>query len=115
MYRTAMLAKDMMAAAAKPLLLSILAEGESYGYEIIQKVRELSGGEIEWSDGTLYPVLHRLEREDLIDSEWKEAETGRERKYYFLSSKGRKVLTAERQQWLNVHNTHCKLWRRNPV
>jgi DNA-binding PadR family transcriptional regulator len=110
-----MLAKDMVAASARPLLLSILAEGESYGYEIIQKVRQISGGEIEWSDGTLYPVLHRLEREGLIDSEWKEAETGRERKYYFLSSKGRKVLQIERQQWLAVHNTLCKLWKLKPV
>ncbi len=111
-----MLAKDMVAASAKPLLLSILAEGESYGYEIIQKVRELSGGEIQWSDGTLYPLmLHRLEREELIESEWKEADTGRERKYYFLSAKGRKVLEAERQQWLTVHNTLCKLWKLKPV
>src|ERR1019366_4361357 len=78
MYKTAMLAKDMVAASAKPLLLSILAEGESYGYEIIQTVRELSGGHIEWSDGMLYPVLHRLERDKLIESEWKEADSGRE-------------------------------------
>ena len=106
-----MLAKDMVAASAKPLLLSILAEGESYGYEIIQKVRELSGGQIQWSDGMLYPVLHRLERDGLIDSEWKEAESGRERKYYFLNSNGRKVLKTERQQWLTVHNTLSKLWK----
>lgn len=110
-----MLAKDMVAASAKPLLLSILSEGESYGYEIIQKVRELSGGEIQWSDGTLYPVLHRLEREGLIESEWKESESGRERKYYSLSKNGRKVLEAERQQWLTVHNTLCKLWKLKPV
>ena len=88
MYKTAMLTKDMVAASSKPLLLSILAEGESYGYEIIQKVRELCGGQIEWSDGMLYPVLHRLERDGLIESEWKEADTGRERKYYFISSDG---------------------------
>jgi DNA-binding PadR family transcriptional regulator len=115
MYKTAMLAKDMVAASAKPLLLSILAEGESYGYEIIQKVREVSGGHIEWSDGMLYPVLHRLEREGLIDSEWKEADTGRERKYYFLTSEGGKTLAAERQQWLKVHNTLCKLWKLKPI
>ena len=66
MYKTAMLTKDLVAASSKPLLLSILAGGESYGYEIIQKVRELSGGHIEWSDGMLYPVLHRLERDGLI-------------------------------------------------
>ncbi len=115
MYKTAMLAKDMVAASAKPLLLSILADGESYGYEIIQKVRELSGGEIEWSDGMLYPVLHRLERDGLIDSEWKEADTGRQRKYYFITTKGRKLLDAERKQWLTVHNTLGKLWKLKPV
>lgn len=115
MYKTAMLAKDMVAASAKPLLLSILAEGESYGYEIIQKVRALSGGQIEWSDGMLYPVLHRLERDGLIESEWKEAETGRQRKYYFISSDGHKALRTERQQWLTVHNTLGKLWNIRPV
>jgi PadR family transcriptional regulator PadR len=110
-----MLAKDLVAASSRPLVLSILAGGESYGYEIIQKVRELSGGDIEWSDGMLYPVLHRLEREGLIQSEWKEAETGRERKYYSLVSHGRKALSAERKQWLKVHNTLCKLWKLKPV
>jgi len=105
----------MVAASAKPLLLSILSEGTSYGYEIIQKVRELSGGQIEWSDGMLYPVLHRLERDGLIDSEWKEADTGRQRKYYFISAGGRKVLNTERQQWLTVHNTLSKLWKIKPV
>ena len=115
MYKTAMLAKDLVAASSKPLVLSILAGGESYGYEILQKVRELSGGHIEWSDGMLYPVLHRLEREKLIESEWKDAESGRERKYYFLSSKGKKTLVAEREQWLKVHNTLCKLWKIKPA
>ena len=110
-----MLAKDMVAASAKPLLLSILAGGESYGYEIIQKVRELSGGQIEWSDGMLYPVLHRLERDGLIISEWREADTGRERKYYSLNSHGNKALQAEREQWLTVHNTLSKLWKMKPA
>jgi DNA-binding PadR family transcriptional regulator len=110
-----MLAKDLVAASSKAMALSIIAEGESYGYEIIQKVRELSGGDIEWSDGMLYPVLHRLEREGLIASQWKEADTGRERKYYILTSKGRKILKGERQQWLKVHNTFCKLWKLEPV
>jgi len=115
MYKAAMLAKDLVAASSKPLLLSILADGESYGYEIIQKVRELSGGHVEWSDGMLYPVLHRLERDGLIESEWKNSEVGRERKYYFLSAKGKKSLAAEREQWLKVHNTLCKLWKIKPV
>ena len=115
MYKTIMLSKDMVAASAKPLLLSLLAGGESYGYEIIQQVRELSGGQIEWSDGMLYPVLHRLERDGRVESEWKESDIGRERKYYCLSSAGRKALKTEQQQWLTVHNTLSKLWKIKPV
>ena len=110
-----MLSKDLVGASSRPLVLSILGSGESYGYEIIQKVRELSEEEIEWTDGMLYPVLHRLERDGLIASEWKHAETGRERKYYRLTSEGRKALKAEREQWLRVHNTMCKLWKINPA
>lgn len=110
-----MISKDLVAASSKQLILSILSGGESYGYEIIQKVRELSGGEMEWTDGMLYPVLHRLEREGWILSKWKEADTGRERKYYRLTSDGKKALTTERQQWLTVHNTLCKAWNPNPV
>lgn len=110
-----MLAKDLVAASSKPLVLSILAEGESYGYEIMQKVRQFSDGHVEWSDGMLYPVLHRLEREGLIQSKWRQAETGRERKYYFLSSRGQQALKSEREQWLRVHNTLCKLWKLKPV
>lgn len=97
------------------MVLSILAEGESYGYEIIQKVLELSDNQIEWTDGMMYPVLHRLERERLIISEWKEADSGRERKYYRLSPDGRKALEAERRHWLTVHNTLSKLWKIKPV
>src|SRR5215471_18083788 len=111
MYCAAMLSKDLIGASSKPLVLSILADGESYGYEIIQKVRELSEEEIEWTDGMLYPVLHRLEGEGLIVSEWKSADTGRDRKYYRISPKGRKSLDAERKQWLTVHNTMCRLWK----
>ena len=115
MYKTPMITKDLVAASSKPMVLSILAGGQSYGYEIIQRVRELSGGQMEWSDGMLYPVLHRLERDGMIESKWKESDTGRERKYYFLSSKGRKALRAERQQWLTVHNSLCKLWKLKPA
>ena len=52
--------KDLVAASATPLVLAILAEGESYGYAILKRVRELSDGELEWTDGMLYPLLHRL-------------------------------------------------------
>ncbi len=59
--------KDLVAASATPLVLSILSEGESYGYAIIKRVDELSGGELQWTDGMLYPVLHRLERNGYVE------------------------------------------------
>ena len=57
--------KDLVAASATPLVLAILAEGDSYGYAIIKRVAELSGGHLQWTDGMLYPVLHRLERQGM--------------------------------------------------
>ena len=56
-----MVSKNLMAASTKPLILAILARGEIYGYQIIQRVIEISGGTLEWSEGMLYPVLHRLD------------------------------------------------------
>jgi PadR family transcriptional regulator, regulatory protein PadR len=106
-----MMNKDLVAASSKPLILSILADGENYGYAILQRVHELSGEQIEWSEGMLYPVLHRLESEGLISARWTQAESGRERKYYRLNQKGQKTLQAEKDQWLMVHNTLCKLWK----
>src|SRR5512135_3814764 len=113
-HSSAMLTKELVAASTVPLVLSVLTEGEAYGYALIQRVRELSGGRIEWSEGMLYPVLHWMEQEDLIESEWREAETGRKRKYYRLCREGRKALQAERTQWLTVHQTLTKLWRLQP-
>ena len=110
MYNGFMPNKDLVAASSRPLLLSILAEGENYGYSIIQRVRELSGGTLQWTDGMLYPVLHRLEREGLIQSEWKTPESGRRRKYYRLNGDGRRALKSERDDWLSVHKTLERLW-----
>jgi PadR family transcriptional regulator, regulatory protein PadR len=106
-----MLSKELVAASTVPLVLSVLTAGETYGYALIQRVGELSGGKIEWTEGMLYPVLHWMESENLIESEWREAETGRKRKYYWLRKEGRKALQEEKQQWLAVHETLAKLWK----
>ena len=90
--------------------MAILARGESYEYEIIQQVRALSGGKLAWTDGMLYPVLHRLERDGLVQSQWNVSETGRKRKYYRLSRLGEQALHAEQEQWAIVHATLSKLW-----
>jgi PadR family transcriptional regulator PadR len=107
-------AKDLVAASATPLILSILAEGDSYGYAIIKRVRELSDGQMRWTDGMLYPVLHRLEKQDLIESYGDTAETGRERKYYRLKKSGTRALAEHKSQWLLVHHTLQQLWEKNP-
>lgn len=111
MYNAVMkLNKDLVAASAAPLILSVLNEDESYGYALIQRVRELSQGEIQWTDGMLYPVLHRLEAQGWIESRWKISDTGRRRKYYRLKPAGRKALEQQREQWLVVHVTLAHLW-----
>ena len=106
-----MLSKELVAASTVPLVLSVLTEGESYGYALIQRVRELSDGRIEWTEGMLYPVLHWMEKERLIESEWREAETGRKRKYYRLRKEGRKELREEKERWMSVHETLVKIWK----
>ena len=93
------------------MIFSILMSGENYGYQIIQRVKELSGGKLEWSDGMLYPVLHRLEKDGFIRSQWKMSNGGRLRKYYMLTTKGREELENERRQWLSVHEALSKLWK----
>ena len=102
--------KDLVAASSTPLVLAILAEGDSYGYAILQRVRELSGGELEWTDGMLYPVLHRLERSGLVESRWEKAESGRRRKYYRVTKAGREQLAEERRQWRTVDEALRKIW-----
>lgn len=104
-----MIAKAMIAASTKPMILAILKRGENYGYRIIQSVREISGGELEWSEPMLYPVLRRLERDGLVKSRWKNTENGRFRRYYRLTSVGHEELEKERAQWQTVHGAFCKM------
>lgn len=105
-----MINKELVAASSRPIVLSILANGESYGYEIIQKVRTLSNGQIEWSDGMLYPVLRKLDQEGLLISEWRVSETGRKRRYYRINEQGKEALQNEKEQWQIVQTTLTKLW-----
>jgi PadR family transcriptional regulator PadR len=104
------ISKDLVAASAAPLVLSILREGESYGYAIIQKVRDLSDGQMEWTDGMLYPVLHRLEEQGLISASWQVSEAGRKRKYYSLTAQGKKELAEQKRQWEIVNTTLSGIW-----
>ena len=107
--------KDLVAAAATPLVLGILAEGESYGYAILQRVSELSDGELSWSDGMLYPLLHRLERLELVVSAWHSSPAGRARKHYRLSPRGEATLAEHRKQWTAVSSALDKVWKTKPA
>jgi len=109
-----MLSKDLTAATLRPAVLSVLAEGESYGYEIIRKAFTASGEQIEWAEGAVYPMLHRFERQGLIKSRWKTAENGRRRKYYRLNASGKKALEAEKEQWKAATNLLNNLWGPEP-
>lgn len=102
--------KDLIAASSTPIVLAILAEGDSYGYLILKRVRELSAGHMEWTDGMLYPVLHRLERLGYVEARWEAAETGRRRRYYRITASGRKHLAVERTQWQAVDATLRGIW-----
>ena len=105
-----MISKELIAASSEALVLSILERGENYGYDIIRLVRESSRERIQWSDGMLYPVLHRLEKRGLIQSSWRTAESGRRRKYYRLKPKGHTALKKQKEQWETVHCTLKAVW-----
>jgi PadR family transcriptional regulator, regulatory protein PadR len=102
--------KDLVAASATPMVLGILVHGESYGYAILKRVNELSGGELAWTDGLLYPLLHRLERLGHIESSWHTPPGGRRRKYYRITGQGRAELAEQRRQWAAVVGMLTNVW-----
>lgn len=103
--------KDLIAASSTPIVLAILAEEDSYGYAILQRVREVSGGHLAWTDGMLYPVLHRLGRLGYVDARWETAESGRRRKYYSITESGLAQLEEQQRQWQTVDATLRGIWR----
>lgn len=109
-----MISKDLVAASSKPLILSILSQRESYGYEIIKKVHELSGNKIQWKDGMLYPVLHKLENDNLIESFWDTSKSARKRKYYRIKPDGLKALKSQQEEWKLVNTVFNQLWGMTP-
>ena len=109
-----MIPKALVAASLKPFILSVLSRGPSYGYEIIQSVHDLTEGDVSWTTSTLYPVLHKLENEELLESFWEEMDKGPARKYYRLTAKGVKRMEVEKQQWLSIHRSLMLLWEPTP-
>jgi DNA-binding PadR family transcriptional regulator len=102
--------KDLVAASATPMVLGILAEGDSYGYAILRRINELSGGELDWTEGLLYPLLHRLERLGYVESSWQSVTGGRRRKYYRITNSGLAELAEQRRQWNTVVDVLKEIW-----
>lgn len=102
--------KDLVAASATPLVLGILAEDESYGYAILKRVNEMTDGELEWTDGMLYPLLHRLDRLGYVESRWRTSESGRRRKHYAITASGSAYLADQRRQWAVVSDALRAVW-----
>jgi len=93
-----------MAASTRPIILAIVSRGEDYGYNLIQKVKEFSGGNIEWTEGMIYPVLQRMEVDGLISSKWKMSADQRPRRYFRITERGRAELASELTGWGSVWN-----------
>ena len=102
--------KDLVAASATPIVLGILAEGESYGYAILRRISDLSGGELDWTEGLLYPLLHRLERLGHVESSWPVVPGERRRKYYRITRQGRAELAEQQRQWRTVVEALQRVW-----
>ena len=115
MHHAVMFNKELVAATTKPLILAILSEGDSYGYAIIQRVRELTSGELQWTDGMLYQVLHRLEKQKIVKAYWQTADSGRKRKYYAVSRIGNAELLESKRQWSLADHALNQLWGSSSV
>lgn len=106
-----MSSNTLVAASTKPVILALLLSGETYGYQILKRVRQLSGGKMKWSSAMLYPVLRRMEKEGLIRSEWRVSAEKRMRKYYMLTERGRKEFEIEKSRWLNIQDALARIWK----
>ena len=102
--------KDLVAASATPMVLGILAGQESYGYAILKQINELSGGELDWTEGLLYPLLHRLERLGWVESSWQSVTGERRRKYYHITDAGLAELAEQARQWATVMDALKGAW-----
>lgn len=91
--------KELIGATTTTLILSVLMDSETHGYEIMRRVNELSGGVFEWQEGTIYPVLHKMELAGLIEGCWAIGETGKKRRVYAITADGARLLREHKKEW----------------
>ena len=93
---------DFLKGTLDMLILKIVALGPIHGYGIAVRIQQISNDVFQLQQGSLYPALHKLEKDKLLIAEWRASETGREAKFYSLTIKGRKHLESEVQNWQRV-------------
>jgi PadR family transcriptional regulator, regulatory protein PadR len=93
------MAGEMLKGHLDMVVLAALATGSAHGYAVIQQIRRRSGGEFDLPEGTIYPALHRLEEAGFLSSRWTAGETGRQRRVYALTRRGRSALAAHQSVW----------------
>ena len=103
------ISRELKRGALELIVLQLLAPGEAYGYEIVTKLSAATGGELEVTDGTLYPVLYRLERAGFVSVRWETPERGVPRKYYRLTRDGRGELDRLAREWTTFARAMDKL------
>ena len=94
--------QDLVKGTFVPVILSLLESGPMYGYQMVKQVDARTNGRLKWREGTLYPTLHRMEADRLIESYWQDApagDGGRKRKYYAITRRGRGELVQRRREW----------------
>ena len=109
------ISKDFIAASLTPLVLILLTESENYGYELIQQLKNRSGEKLNIAEGTLYPVLKKMEEKKWITGRWKTAESGKQRRYYSITKKGREQLSEQLYQWNFFNNLIQATWKPNAL
>jgi DNA-binding PadR family transcriptional regulator len=102
--------KEIMASSLAPIVLMLLRSQESYGYQIIQGLRDKTAGQLNIAEGTLYPILKKMESKKWIEGTWKKADSGRERRYYSITFKGKQELEQQYSQWNFINELIHKLW-----
>lgn len=95
----ALVNRELFKGNAQTIVLKILSKKEMYGYQIAQEVNQLSSGNFELTDGTLYPLLHALESDGAVESYWEDSQSARKRKFYRITSKGKKRLKEKMEEW----------------
>ncbi|MHB9029546.1 MAG: PadR family transcriptional regulator [Candidatus Latescibacterota bacterium] len=101
--------KELVGASTSLLVLGVLAKAPSYGYEIVKRVNDEAGDLFTWQEGTVYPVLHKLEKDGYVRTQWQEADSGRRRKYYYITAKGRELLTEGVREWSGFYQLFLRI------